>query len=52
MSLYRKCTAKPYFLSVNDAALASNNLLSSRCNVFINNIKSYHDNEDKIKVEK
>ena len=44
--------ASNYFLSVNDSALASNNLLSFRCNFFINDMKSYNDNEDKIKVEK
>ena len=33
-NIYRKCTAEPYSFLVNDTTLTSNNLLSSRKNIF------------------
>ena len=33
MKIYKKCTAEPYSLLVNDAALASDNLLRFRKNL-------------------
>ena len=34
MNLYKKCTAKPYSFLVNDATLASDDLLRFRKNLF------------------
>ena len=43
MNLYKKCTAKPYFL-VNDAAPATDNPLCSRYNLFRKIVKNNHGN--------
>ena len=42
-NIYRKCTSEPYFFLVNDATLASNNILRFRKNLFGKYNKN-HDN--------
>ena len=44
MDLCKLCTAKPYSFLVNDTALASDNPLGFRCNLFSKNIKTSHYN--------
>ena len=52
MNLYKKCTAKPYFFLVIDAALASNNILRFRKNLSKRIQKLIIIIDDKIRDEK
>ena len=52
MSLYKKCTAKPYYCLVIDATLASDNPLSFRKNLSEIIQKLFMKINDKIRDEK
>ena len=43
MKFDKVCTEKPFYFSINDTALASDNLFFGVCS-FRKNIKSNHDN--------